>query len=106
MYGGVRGAPYRRNSVGPSTRLADALLSVQSGGVSMLVGFPKELLLEVLIVKFAISPCGGKNKFVKKGRVDFWVEKKHSLEKWLVALACSVFYECVFCGWAFSFVVC
>jgi len=43
-------------------------------------------LLDGVIVKFAVSPCGGKNKFVKKGRVDFWVEKKHTLKK----MACGV----------------
>ena len=71
--------------------LADALLPVRSGETSLLVGSPKEILLEVVIVKFAVSPCGGKNKFVKKGKVDFWVEKNTLLKKWLVALACSVF---------------
>ena len=35
--------------------LADAILSVRSGEESMFVGSPKELLLEAVIVMFAVS---------------------------------------------------
>jgi len=41
---------------------------------------------------FAVNTCGGKNKFVKKGRVDFLGGEKNTLLKTLVvALAGSGF---------------
>lgn len=46
--------------------------------------------------KFAVNPCGGKNKFVKKGRVDFfgW-EQAHSLASFGSWVGISGLQECV-----------
>ena len=48
-------------------------------------------------VKFAVNPCGEKNKFVKKGRGDLR-EKKHSLKNFGSWVGLKRFLECVFCG--------
>ena len=53
------------------------------------------------MVVSAMNPCGGKNKFVKKGRVDFLGGEKNTLlKKLLSALACAFFKSVFFCALA------
>ena len=55
----------------------------------------KRFTLEVLSLEFAVSPCGGENKFIKKGRVgkkfSLGGRKNTLLKTLVVALACSGF---------------
>jgi hypothetical protein len=81
--------------------LADALLSARRCIVSRLHTLcPRRFTLDSQQLVFVVNPCVGKNKFVKKGRVDFWGGEKNTLLKALVAtlpLAAfkSVFFLCV-----------
>ncbi len=54
------------------------------------------------MVVSAVNPCGVKNKFVKKGRVDFLDGGKNTLlKKLLSALPCAFFKSVFFCALAF-----
>jgi hypothetical protein len=65
---------------------------------------PKRFTLKTVSVNLPLNPCGGKNKFVKKGRVDFWGGEKNTLLKALVAaLPLAAFKSVFFCALAFLF---
>ena len=98
----MRGAPYRNYPVGPSTRLPDALLSVQSVEVSILQALcPKRFTLEILTVGLSTKPVRWrkKNKKNRGGKNSSWVGEKNTLlKKLLSALACAFFKSVFFCG--------